>query len=595
MNRKNLLKAGAFGLSMACATLAAQAEEEAADTRFYMSANYNFLVPDIDRGAGGEHVGWNISAGKYFTNWAAAELVYGQNDLENADNAEMQSYGINALIFPAGRGFGLYTLLGGGKNEYETDSGPNTKSTYYDIGLGFLKPISDAGSQLRADVRIRHIEDDGEIDPAHNNFEDMHANIGVLIPFGEQTNEHARPFFEGEEDHRFYISTSISQNIADHDLGLDDGLGLQAAIGTRVGEAINMELRYNTADLDVRGGNTETELKGWGIDFPVFIHRHPTFSPYFLGGIGRAEHTPDGATTDEAMSVDFGLGFLSTFTKYRFGIRFDARYRGFYDGENSFDDQYNGVVNLGLHIPIGKAPTPPDDDGDGVANIDDRCPGTPEGTPVDENGCPLDSDDDGVIDPNDACPNTPAGTEVDASGCKIDGDQDGDGVKDSVDECPDTPEGTEVDAKGCPIDLDGDGVINSKDECPDTPEGLEVNNKGCVVEQTINLKGVNFEFNSATLTPNAERILDEVAASLAANPEIKAEVGGHTDWLGSADYNERLSQARADSVKAYLVENGVSADNLSSKGYGESTPLADNETEDGRARNRRVELSIAEQ
>jgi len=121
---------------------------------------------------------------------------------------------------------------------------------------------------------------------------------------------------------------------------------------------------------------------------------------------------------------------------------------------------------------------------------------------------------------------------------------------------------------------------------------MKVDNDGCVIPQNFVLKGVFFEFDSAKLTPNSQSILDDVSKALAGQPTIRAEVAGHTDWKGPSDYNVDLSQRRADSVKRFLVDKGTAADRLETQGYGESKPIADNTTAEGRAQNRRVELNV---
>ncbi|WP_110687407.1 OmpA family protein [Salinicola aestuarinus] len=198
----------------------------------------------------------------------------------------------------------------------------------------------------------------------------------------------------------------------------------------------------------------------------------------------------------------------------------------------------------------------------------------------------LDSDGDGVPDDRDQCPNTPAGVAVDAVGCPL--DTDGDGVPDYMDQCPGTPAGVEVNAQGCPLDSDGDGVPDYQDQCPNTPAGAEVNSLGC--EEDLVLRDVNFEFDSAQLTSSAESILDSVSSKLMSNDQLRIRLEGHTDSIGSASYNKDLSQRRADSVKAYLVNKGFNGDNITTIGYGEEQPIATNDTAAGRAENRRVEL-----
>ena len=210
-----------------------------------------------------------------------------------------------------------------------------------------------------------------------------------------------------------------------------------------------------------------------------------------------------------------------------------------------------------------------------------------------------DEDKDGVQDKADRCPGTPKGEQVDANGCSASQrDTDGDGVKDNVDKCPDTPKGEQVDANGCSDsqkDDDADGVPNSRDKCPNTPVRTTVDENGCPVlfeqgKTSVILKGVTFATGKADLTPEGEESLKQVAASLAARPDVRVEVQGHTDNTGARRVNMRLSKARAEAVEKFLEANGVSPSQLTAKGYGPDKPIASNKTKDGRAQNRRVEL-----
>jgi len=201
-----------------------------------------------------------------------------------------------------------------------------------------------------------------------------------------------------------------------------------------------------------------------------------------------------------------------------------------------------------------------------------------------------DADGDGVSDEMDECPATPRGVQVDSVGCPLDGDNDG--VADYLDQCPNTPAGAKVNASGCPLDSDNDGVVDADDACPDTPAGQAVMSNGCAKDQAVILRGVNFELNSAQLTMNAETILNGVAETLVSSPGFDVELQGHTDSTGSDSYNMNLSQNRAKSVKSYLVSSGVEANRLTARGYGEEQPIASNDTKDGRAQNRRVELKV---
>ena len=151
------------------------------------------------------------------------------------------------------------------------------------------------------------------------------------------------------------------------------------------------------------------------------------------------------------------------------------------------------------------------------------------------------------------------------------------------------------------VDFDDDGVEDSLDKCPNTPPGTTVDEFGCplhvapmpMVKAVIVLEGVNFEFDSAQLTATAKERLDRDATTLLEGTDDNAEIAGHTDSVGSDEYNEGLSQRRADSVKSYLVENGgIDEERLTTEGYGESQPIAGNDTADGRTSNRRVELRL---
>lgn len=195
-------------------------------------------------------------------------------------------------------------------------------------------------------------------------------------------------------------------------------------------------------------------------------------------------------------------------------------------------------------------------------------------------GAPLDSDGDGVADRRDQCPGTPKGAKVDAKGCPL--DSDGDGVYDGIDQCPGTSAGVAVDSKGCPLPA----------PAPSTPAvpAPPVAPAAAMEPKKLILEGVNFDNDKATLRPEAISILDQAAAILKEWGDVKVEVAGHTDSNNSDAYNLRLSQRRAYAVRNYLIDKGVPAERLTARGYGESRPIADNATEEGRFKNRRVEL-----
>lgn len=227
-----------------------------------------------------------------------------------------------------------------------------------------------------------------------------------------------------------------------------------------------------------------------------------------------------------------------------------------------------------------------DSDGDGVLDKDDACPSV-AGT---VKGCP-DRDGDGIADKDDDCPDLAGVPEK--KGCPLEEkDSDGDGVKDSKDKCP-TVKGT---VDGCP-DRDGDGIADKDDECPDTP-GIALLN-GCALSkaelETIKKASEKIYFNTGSATIKAESFpeLDGLAKILKDHPEVEASIEGHTDSEGNDAANLKLSKARAKSVKDYLISKGVEADHLSSEGYGETKPIADNKTAEGRAQNRRVVINTS--
>lgn len=231
----------------------------------------------------------------------------------------------------------------------------------------------------------------------------------------------------------------------------------------------------------------------------------------------------------------------------------------------------------------------PDKDKDNVADGDDKCPTVPG--VVRFAGCP-DTDGDGIEDSKDRCPNQ-AGLDI-FEGCP---DADGDGVQDSQDKCPDTEKGIKVDETGCPPDTDGDGVIDVLDKCP-TSRG-EASNNGCpVVKEEVKkrlnfaTRGIFFETAKAILKPSSYPMLNEIVSILEVYPDYKLKMGGHTDSNGSNATNMRLSQARVDAVKSYLISKGVAAARLEATGYGEDQPIATNATAAGRAQNRRVALEL---
>lgn len=347
-------------------------------------------------------------------------------------------------------------------------------------------------------------------------------------------------------ENRFYVSPMASYTLADPDRGTDDGIGGTLVVGKMFESQFGIELEavYSSYDPD-QGGDSAT-LVGGGLRGVLF----PSKGNYYglLGlGYGRFEDHPGADPEYDSALITLGLGYLVgpfDFIASGISLRAEAAMRTDLHSRDQTADSFNnalneGLFNLGLLVPLGAAakPLPP-----------------PEPAPV------------AVVAPVPVA------------------DTDGDGVADPVDQCPDTPPGSSVDAQGCPPP--------PPPACESSAEGVVL--AGCEPGQTLVLHGVNFEFDKATLTVNARTLLDQVASALMDAPQIRVEVGGHTDARGSDAYNQELSERRAQSVVDYLVGQGIAPERLQAVGYGEAAPVADNETDEGRELNRRVELRIIE-
>ncbi|MGQ0620570.1 MAG: OmpA family protein [Panacagrimonas sp.] len=336
-----------------------------------------------------------------------------------------------------------------------------------------------------------------------------------------------------QEDNRFYIAPMGTYVLSDDDRHADDGIGGTLAIGAKLGTSAELELRGTY--LEYKGeddGDEDVDISGGGFGVNVF-----------LAGPGGPYVHADVMAGDETL-FNIGLGYDITLGS-SFGIRAEALYHTESNGNVTGDEYKEPLFNLGVRIPFGKVPAPP------VVPPPPPPPvevvPTPPPPPVCSDG--LDNDTDGFVDfPAD-------------KGCE---------TADDADET-DPPPKCKAPEPGQPVSLDG-----------------------CGVGDTIVLRGVNFDFDKSTLTVNAKTILDGVAEALKKRPDIKVEIGGHTDAKGSDDYNLKLSGRRSKSVRDYLAKVGVAAERMTSKGYGESMPVADNETDDGRELNRRVELKVTE-
>lgn len=370
----------------------------------------------------------------------------------------------------------------------------------------------------------------------------------------------------GPEERQFFISLLGGYYEEASDLELRRG---DATVGGTLGAAFNDRWSVEAMffnfepDVEVGGLRGDGDMDYWSVNFLGKIGRpEADWQPYFTFGGGRATFEYDGLRADRDDNLfNVGLGFFSNLTER---LVFRADVRGVYHHDA---DSFSPMATTGISLMLGgrSQPTAPaDSDGDGVPDNADACPGTPAGTAVDARGCPRDSDGDGVADGDDQCPRTPAGVSVDE--------------------------------RGCPLDSDGDGVADHRDDCPGTPAGARVDDRGCELELerdvSFNLT-VEFGFDSAEITGVAFQEMLELLRFLREYPSTTATIEGHSDSVGAEQYNQDLSQRRAEAVVEALTNSGVDADRLTPRGYGESRPIASNETEAGRAQNRRVTVVVS--
>lgn len=323
---------------------------------------------------------------------------------------------------------------------------------------------------------------------------------------------------------------------------------------------------YSKADADRKYVSGDSDFNEYRLDGLYYLaDAEEAWNPYLAVGAGHADFG-DGpvrtaGTSHDETRVNVGAGVRYNISD-SVSLRGDLReFHGI--DESTFDTQ----VSLGLSLAFG------------------RTIGTPD---------PVDSDMDGVYDDSDQCPGTPAGVPVDRLGCAL--DDDNDGIANHLDRCPDTPAGATVNNRGCELDSDRDGVVDSRDKCPDTTAGADVDDEGCegVTEtiETIDLR-VQFPLDSARIDDAYDAEIRRVAEFMEKHPDTSVEIAGHTDASGPAEYNQKLSQRRAEAVAQRLTDAlGIDASRVTAVGYGESRPLQDDDSAGGRAQNRRVEAHI---
>lgn len=347
----------------------------------------------------------------------------------------------------------------------------------------------------------------------------------------------------GAEVGSWYVAPQAVYVDPDKNYHADSAIGGGLAIGKVLSESVDMELGYVDSRHDVTGGGNKLKLAGPQLYVNRVFMRDHAVTPFI--GIGlNVISSRDGGTGKVGRELGAGIkaGILADLTHdgaFQLSAEVGKRSDNFND---HLEDVFGGLgLRFNFGTPAKRAATPA------------PAPVVAAAAPVAPPPPPADSDHDGVIDAADQCPNTVAGAKVDANGCELDGDRDG--VVDRLDKCPTTPAGDKVDSVGCSLSI-----------------ALQV----------------QFDTNSANIKQESYAELDAFVQFFKDVPAAKGELQGHTDNVGKDAYNLKLSQRRADSVKAYVVGKGIDAERIAAKGYGETKPVADNTTEAGRAANRRV-------
>lgn len=381
------------------------------------------------------------------------------------------------------------------------------------------------------------------------------------------------------------------------------------SVGRYIGSGFSAELSGSLNKIEKGYGYVKDAPKVdqsfWGVDLRAKYHLNSLwtgarwFDPYLQLGGGYA------AIEDEGKFRALGGGGLNFWFTENIGLNLQTAFNSAFQKDQKNHDFFQHSV--GVAIKFGGKDTDgdgvfdkddecpevaglkefngcPDTDGDGIADKNDACP--EEAGLKEFNGCP-DTDGDGIADKDDACPEVAGPREL--NGCP---DTDGDGVADKDDKCPEVA-GPKENA-GCPWpDTDKDGVLDKDDECPEVAG--PASNKGCPevteeVQKTLNeyAKTILFDTGKATIKPQSAAVLEQIVSVLNQYPNSKFTIEGHTDSTGNKAKNLTLSQERADAVRLYLVQRGVSDTRLSAKGYGVEKPIASNKNAKGRALNRRT-------
>jgi len=368
-----------------------------------------------------------------------------------------------------------------------------------------------------------------------------------------------------EDQDGWYFSPMLSYIKADSDRQADDDFGVMIGVGKQVTENWNLEASAVFDSLELESGLGEYDQLGLVVDGLYFFDREASLQAYGIVGAGLMS-TEVGVADSTNPMINVGLGVMKQITDGGMKFRAEVRYRLDMDDEAVMsEDEFGDVMlNVGLTIPFGDKQHVASNTNTSVN--DDKY----------KDNSSKDADNDGVVDSIDKCPGTMAGVKVGNNGC-------------SLAEITEKPAVAEVTKSA---DSDKDGVLDTNDTCPDTEAGVIVDTKGCELKKSFVLEGVNFITGSDQLTKKSKTILNDVALVLNRNSELVIELTGYTDNRGNPKLNDKLSKMRAESVKSYLVSKGVSSQRMSAIGLGDENPVSSNDTAEGRATNRRVELKI---
>jgi len=410
------------------------------------------------------------------------------------------------------------------------------------------------------------------------------------------------------------LGPGIFQNLEKNDLGFMGDFYLSTYLSPSFDLMLKTPLGFYSEGIDFFNPSLNFRYKLYNGNI---LSETSSVQPYLYAGGGYLFDNleQNGGTDNTGLNFNAGIGSkfpISPSTSLFLEVGYIHGIEGYRNVNNQLSSVQDNFLKLSgiIEFAFGAAK---DSDGDGVPDRKDKCPDTPPGVQVDEDGCPLDRDGDGVPDYKDDCPDEPGDPKF--NGCpdrdgdgipdkdddcpdtpglaKFNGcpDSDEDGVPDNRDKCPDTPRGCPVDADGCPLDSDGDGVIDCEDKCPTVPG--PASNDGCPDEEELEIPAVYFDFDKSELRPEAQVELDKLVETLSNSREYNIVVGGHTCDIGASSYNMELSERRAQSVVKYLLSKGISNTYVGSSYYGEEKPAVPNTSIENRRKNRRVEFEEA--